>query len=124
VADEVRIQVSGAFDAWIDGLGAIEREMVIAAATPWKAAADVFFDRTQQFVHVLTGDLKASGQRAEIKHDFAALVAEVVYDSDHAIYELRRGGTHDFYGRALESTNDLFERALGQGFERMVATWR
>lgn len=121
---EAHIEISPQFDRWIRGFGDLPVELEEEVRRPWQQAADVMFDRSQQFVHVLSGRLKASGKEAEVSIGQGDVTATIEYDAPYAIYEQARGGAHAFLSRAFESTSDLFEEALPQAWERLVATWR
>lgn len=112
-----RIEVSQEMHRWVAALG--DFQLDDAALTEWHAANDKFFDRTQRYVHVLSGDLKTSG-RMSSDVDGKRLVGSTEYGGttgtegqvDYAIYEIARGGSHDFIGRALASATDDFQEGL------------
>ena len=120
----VEIEISPEWVRWIRGFDRLPVEIMREVAEPWKQAADVMFDRSQQYAHVLTGENKASGVPPEITFEALQVVATIEYTSDHAIYEERRGGSHAFLTRAFVATERLFESAMPEAWERLVASWR
>jgi hypothetical protein len=84
-----------------------------------KRAADRAFARTQSDVHVDTGSLKASG-RVALTDDWPTYATTIVYGGQswgpndpvtYAIYEMNRGGTHDFMRGATENL-EVFTAAM------------
>lgn len=114
--------VKDGLDRWIRGLDQLG-EPDEAAEEVWRQVTDVMFDRSQARVHILTGDLKASG-RSETRREGDRIVGEIEYDADHAIYEFRRGGKHDALGLAFKETYEMFRAALGQALEAQVREWK
>lgn len=124
MAGSVKFTVSRELQGWIDGLSDMER----ARARPeligaWKVAGELMLDRTQQHVHVDTGDLKSSGSLSMFDES-DGVVAEITYDAEYAIYENARGGDHAFMDRGFEESRDTFERALARGLEQVITSWR
>lgn len=117
------ITVPPDFDRWIKGLGKFEisQDMI----HDWELLNDVFFAATQRYVHVFPrrgGSLKSSG-RTSMKRDLKTrIVAQTIYGGvqgikgpvDYAIYEIARGGDHDFITRALTDTADIFQAGLAE----------
>lgn len=96
----------------------------------WEQANEIFFDRTQQYVHVITGDLKSSG-RQRVVIEGGRLVGYVQYGDgtvDYAQAELDRGGDHDFLGRGWEATqvyiSALFGKMWIRAFDSQLRTVR
>lgn len=127
MASPVTVKVSANYKRWIAGFAHLDQEAAEAAQTAWEAATDVFFDRSQQYVHVLSGDLKRSGQ-AEVQVTKGSLVGRLSYgndgDVDYAIYEEERGGTHAYLTRAWEATEAQFSRAFPEAWGKVVAGWK
>ena len=88
------------------------------------------FVLTQAATHVISGSLKASGT---MESDFNKYIwtGRIMYGGalhrtavpgppnplvDYAIYEMQRGGSHDFFG-GLPAFDPLFERAFNRFFE-------
>jgi hypothetical protein len=100
----------GQFDRWVEGLADMD-SVEPEAVEIWEQATEYFYGRTQEAVHILTGDLKASGEY-EIEPNGTTVEGVVSYgneDVDYAIYELRRGGDHDFLNGAFADTEDHFK---------------
>jgi hypothetical protein len=124
MASSVKIEITPNFDRWIEGMAVAPVTIAAVARIEWKAAADVMFDRTQQYVHVITGRLKASGKPAQIKTSHDEVTATIEYDAPYAIYEEARGGAHAFMTRGYEASSRMFESAMPKAWERLVMTWR
>lgn len=109
----ITVTVSEDLERWVRGL--TDFGLDSAALDEWYQANDAFFERTQRFVHILSGDLKRSGTM-DVEIEGKTLVGATTYGGtqgtegpvDYAIYELAAGGSHDFIGRALASSTDLF----------------
>lgn len=119
----IEITISPEMGRWERGFARMPIEAAAAALPGWQAAADVMFDKSQQFVHVISGDLKSACDGPTMSVDRGSLVAEILYDTDYAIYEHARGGDHAWLDRAYEATSRQFEQALGEAFERLVRLW-
>ena len=116
----IRIEVSN-LDFWVKGLTAAE--VGPGAVAVWSAAVDVWFSKTQQYVHVISGDLKSSGEQDVTLHGRViegALTYSGGPDRSYAVYEIRRGGAHDFLTRGFVATQKIFQRALVDAMEGMV----
>lgn len=94
----------------------------------WQAAVEVFYTATQRHAHVLSGDMKRSG-RMEVRQDGGLeIVGSVRYGGtvgaggnvDYVIYELRRGGSHDFFARGMNSARKRMEKAVGDAAFRRL----
>jgi len=119
----VRVEISVELDRWIQGFGALEAELLQRGRDSWQQAVDSLFDYSQEYVHVLSGELKASGEKRVVAEG-DRLVGEVEYDTPYAIYEHARGGSHSFLQLAYLRTYERFERALPRAFEAVVQSWR
>lgn len=82
----------------------------------WEQATERFYDRTQQYVHVDTVNLKRSGRHSttRIVH---RVIGEVVYGGthgvDYALYEFARGGNHDALGRGFNAVRATYAKTIG-----------
>jgi len=121
----VRIKVRG-LQPWIDGLdkfGVPTPEM----ERRWRQATDVFFDRTQQYVHVVSAELKASG-RMDTFSDQRNIVGQVSYGGtaacDYAVYEFARGGDHDALTRGFAAAERVFRSSLAAMLSEEAGSWR
>lgn len=119
----VEIKISPNYEKWIRGFNHAEAEMHVAGQRRWEQATDVFFDRTQANVHILSGDLKDSGD-AEVEVNAGELIGRITYDTDYAIYEEARGGSHAYIAQGWEATEEVFAQALPEAWEDVVMTWR
>jgi hypothetical protein len=123
-SSRITIEESG-LDAWISGLEKFG-DADADAEIRWRQATEVFFDRSQQAVHVISGDLKGSGEM-NTSRTLRTLVGEVVYgdtpECDYAAYEFARGGSHDALQIAYVATERVFEQTLAEIMEDEVASW-
>jgi hypothetical protein len=91
----------------------------------WELANEFFYAETQRLVHVISGDLKASG-REEVHLEGVRVVGAVAYGDEQVVYaqyEIDRGGDHDFMGRAWEQSQATFQAVFGKSWDRVVAAW-
>lgn len=127
----VEIRVSSNWDRWQTGLRHLDRELGIAVEQVWDATTDVFFDRSQEYAHVLSGDMKDAG-RATISHEGRGTIVGTVEYADrgdkkggvHAVMEEKRGGEHAFLTRAWEATEAMFSRAIPEAWAEVTRSWR
>jgi hypothetical protein len=130
MATRLELVVPTDLDIWQAGFTLLPEELVLAAAAQWEIATDLFFDNTQQVVHVITGDLKASG-RSSVSVDGQTVVGEIVYGDvdglhgfvDYAQFEEDRGGDHAYLARGWEASQSKFEAAMGLAWSSVVAGW-
>lgn len=104
----------------IRAVGEFPDEAIDSTELGWERATEVFYERTQEFVHVISGRLKSTGTHRVERHgdviegivEYGGIAAdgELV---DYAIYEHARGGDHAFLDRGWESTSHTFEAAFG-----------
>lgn len=107
----LKVVVDPKFVQWRQSFGQLPVRAT-AQTRMWQIAGDVMFDKSQQKVHVLSGDLKSSGRPAETKVEGLTVVAEIAYEAEHALFEFSRGGDHDALTRAFEETLKVFEKTL------------
>jgi hypothetical protein len=83
------------------------------------------FEDTQNRVHVITGSLRLSG-KSQTNFDGEVWTGEIEYGGltqgpinpvQYAVYEMARGGDHDFFA-GLPTHEELLEEAVGDHFER------
>lgn len=115
----IKIEVPAEFERWVSGLKSLEigpQEAVL-----FDQATDVLFAATQARVHVLSGDLKRSGERIDHVLSGSKVTTEIKYGGvvgsqgrliDYGPYEIARGGSHDFVGPAIDQTRAVFEEAM------------
>lgn len=120
----IEIQISRDWDRWIREFGQMAVTLPQEFVDEWQLAADLMYDRSQQYVHVITGQLKASGKPPVMSREGRNVVAAVEYTAPYAAYEERRGDTHGFLQRAYTDVESEFRSALGRGFDRVVRRWR
>ena len=120
------VDITG-IDGWIDGLDRLVRGVGEHQVDEWRYATERFFDRTQQYTHIITGDLKASGRYGvdRARHE---ITGHVTYGGtpqcDYAIYEFMRGGEHDALNSGYVANIDVFEQALVDGIAAEIDSWR
>lgn len=110
---------------------AIEEPPDFATIGAMEAALRTMYADTLVRTHVITGSLKATG-RTVTDFDGNKWTGSIVYGGrvrrtpspgppnkrvDYAIYEMARGGTHDFFG-GLPAYDLLFEKAFNSHFDR------
>jgi len=115
-------KVSARWQRWGAGFGHIGREFGSPAERAWEQATETMFDFSQQYAHVVTGEMKGSGS-FEVDATGREVTGRVVYDSDHAIFEEERGGSHAFLTRAWESTEREFSESMPRAWEAVVDSW-
>lgn len=120
----VVVSVPREFMAWQEGFAHLPQNMGLEGATVWELASEVFFDRTQEFVHVVTGRLKRSGRRLPVEVSGGQLTSGVEYTAPYAEIEFGRGGDHDAIQRAWVASQELFDAAFPLMWEKVVSSWR
>lgn len=124
--NRVTFTVPRELTGWKRGFEKLPVEIAVAGTEMWKAATDVLFDRSQQYVHVITGDLKSSGTSRTYIAEGSQLVGEVSYGNDqvdYAQYEEDRGGEHAYLQRAWLDSQTTFDTMLPGLWGRLTATW-
>lgn len=122
----IRFVVPPEWRAWRQGFGDMEKQAIKYGFVLWQAATEVFFDRTQEAVHILSGDLKRSGEMS-VRPYGRTIVGEVTYGNeevDYAPYEIARGGSHDFMTIGWSRAEQVFDSALPNVWENIVRGWR
>lgn len=123
---EIRIFPDARFVRWqrnFDKLG--RKPMSRAAVEEWEQSTEVMFDLTQQYAHVLSGDMKKSGTMGVEEVTPTSITCHITYGGtrksdakphwkhqfvDYTQYELRLGGDHDFFQRAHRKAQDRLEK--------------
>lgn len=126
VSGVVVMRVSGV-DRWVHGMEKLTVAALPASAVhEFKLGVEVFFAATQQYAHVLSGDMVDTGEY-EVEKEHDAVVGTLSYGGkrgpsgrmvDYVKYELRRKGSHDFYGRGLRKARERLEEATGNMIEK------
>jgi hypothetical protein len=100
---------------WIRELDKMAKVNTAKLDPAWRS----IFRDTQSLVHVESGALRASG-RAKTEHSADEWTGDITYGGtsqcDYAIYEQRRGGTHDFL-RNIPEYEETIERVIGDIME-------
>lgn len=111
---------------WISGLKDMD-SLDGEAIAIWEQATENFFGRTQEYAHILTGAMKESG-RYQMQVGGLRIDGEVIYGNAEAfytVYELARGGDHDFFELAMNDVEshfqEQFERALKAQIENKIS---
>ena len=128
MAHEIRIHPDATFVQWVKSFTKLASGMPMSreAVEEWEQATEVMFDLTQQYAHVLSGDMLRSGTMGIEEVSRTSITAHITYGGgqrsntrphwehqkiDYVKYELRRGGSHDFFKLAHQSA----ERRLQAG---------
>jgi hypothetical protein len=119
----VQVIVPREIAVWERGFRYLAGEVAARGVPTWQAATEVFFEATQRYVHVITGQLKASGRMA-VRAEGDQIVGEVAYEAHYAVYEFRRGGAHDALTRGWETAEATYRTAMGELWTEVVASWR
>lgn len=119
----IKIDVGPHWRAWTAGFAGLQAGLVAVGRRAWDEAGRGFYDISQELAHIDTGEMKASGSH-ELHTSPTELIAELVYGSDHALFEEARGGDHAFISRAWEQAEPRFAAALPEMFEAVVRSWR
>lgn len=120
---KVEIVVPREFIAWRDGFERLPDDAATEGVRQLRVATDLFFSKTQQFVHVLSGDLKASGDSAVVREG-DEVHGEVEYTEPYAQIEEDRGGEHAYMSRGWEAAADAYETAMGRVWSEVVGGWQ
>lgn len=119
MARELRIHPDATFVQWLSSFTKLGHIPISQSAVDeWEQATEVMFDLTQQYAHVLSGDMVRSGTMGIESVSANTITAHITYgggqrsntrphwknqEIDYTKYELRRGGSHDFFKRAHQS---------------------
>lgn len=109
----IRVTVSREFDVWLASF-ARAADISVEAKVEWQQAMDILYGRSQELVHVVSGNLKASG-RTDVVTEGLNVVGSLVYGDetvDYALAEISRGGSHDYLTPAMTATQGMFEMAM------------
>ena len=117
-----QVKIGPELARWIVGFDTLPAQILIAAQAQWDEATERFYQRTQQYAHILTGANISSGE-FEVHTDGMTVVGTVSY-GEHAIFEELRGGDHALITRGWEATSDVFAEALPAAFAAVAASWR
>lgn len=115
-----KFTISDEWGIWTAKMERLSKGVSEEFVDEWTATSELFFSRSQDYAHVLSGDMKASG-RLKVSVESPQLLTEVEYTVPYAAYEHDRGGSHAYLARAWESTESLMSQAFPEAWERM---WR
>lgn len=118
----MRFELRG-IGAWIAGAKGFSGQYPKELAKEFDDSVLRLFDRTQRRVHVWTGELKASGRVVPAKMSGESVNVGVEYTSDHGMWEMLRGGEHDFLTEPLNETMPELEAAATDVFVKLVNEW-
>lgn len=120
-------------DRWAQGFEHMDRDLVEHVLVEWQTASDVMYEYTQEFAHVLTGAMKADSDGAVVSVRHGSVEAEITYGpwrdetgaptKPYALYEIGRGGDHDFMTRGFVAAERDFGDALPRAFHRYVESF-
>lgn len=128
---QVQIIVPRTWDAWTEGFRDLPEEAPALLEAHWMIATELFFDRTQDAVHIQSGDLKDSG-RSEVRVLKWSVIGDVIYGGtmgtegpvDYAQEENDRGGDHAYLNNAWPMAEYAFNRAMPAVWKEVVSGWR
>lgn len=121
MAGAIQVTVNDTLARWERGLGSMN--VGPQALAVWSQAIEVMYGRTQEKVHVWKtngGTLKASGSVA-MSRDSTSVSGTITYDAPYAIYEMARGGEHDFMTIAFKETDAMFRASLGTAIDALLS---
>ena len=110
-------------DHWIDGAARFERQWQSLAEGKAEPVAERGFRVADAQVHVISGQLKASG-RYFVEKDGNEVQIVLAYEAPYAIYEFGRGGEHDALTPAIITMEDEILRLMMESIEEAIDTWR
>jgi len=127
----VRFVQDDTFAHWLSSFRKLKdgEKLPASAVREWRAANEVLFSHTQQYAHVLSGDMKSTGNlEVELGESGLTIDADLSYggpassgeDVDYTVYELRRGGSHDFFARALKQSTSILEEGVGHAMIELM----
>jgi hypothetical protein len=119
---KITVKTPAEFKSMIKLFDELPDTLADEAVTVWRVAIELFYDKTQQIIHVDSGDLKRSG-KATLRRNKLSVVGTVSYgdnEVDYAIYEEERGGSHAFMARAYEMTQSTFQAAMPQIWQNAI----
>lgn len=129
--DMIVIYGDETFRQWLRGLAKMGERIPQASVDEWNDACEVLFGATQQYAHVLSGDMLSSG-RLKVEREGLTVVGTITYgggqrtnipshwkhqEIDYTPFELARRGSHDFIERAVVKTIPRLEEAAGKMVE-------
>lgn len=121
MGNKLKVEVKG-MDTWVRGTTAFGKLLDTRLQVKLLNALDATFDMTQELVHIITGSLRGSGRKEIEQTGAATFRVAVIYGGpapgfpndpvDYAIFEMARGGSHDFMTPAVVATEHEYPRAM------------
>lgn len=130
----IKIDMGHKLPHWGRGFDRLDGPIPDGAVKEWTEACEVFFGATQQYAHVLSGDMVSSG-RLSMSRGLSEIEGLIEYNGgrrsnakpwwkhqeiDYTQYEVARGGSHDFFRRALVKTRDHMTEAAGKALGEAI----
>src|SRR5690606_11811589 len=121
---DAKVQISPNWHRWVAGFSMMSSE-IREQRDVFEAAVERFYDNAQDRVHVMSGDLKDSGEVwTEIEGgEFRGHVGFGGGDVDYAIHEHRRGGNHALLKNGWLATEREFGDVLPEMWKRVLRSW-
>jgi len=114
VMPAVEFRIESNIGELVELLGGAPDRIVSEVEADLQDVLDAAFDLTQVRVHVITGQLKASGSVVPVLIDGDEVSGGIEYSAPYASYEMGRGGEHDFLTPAVEMVTSEVEEMIGR----------
>jgi hypothetical protein len=116
-------------DAWISGAARFGGDYGKGVADDFDAISKSVYDDSQAIVHVITGELKASGQVILASSEKTGMGIEAVeggvsYTSEHGFWEMLRGGEHDFLTEPMARHMPEYRKVFDLNFSAQLSGWK
>lgn len=124
----VRFDTPIEWELWILGFDRMGRDIRRAGIVHWQIATEVFYSATQEYVHILSGGLLASGSYQVFAFETGRrIIGEVKYGGKKVKYakiENNRGGEHAYMVRGWEATQAQFEMSINDSMRLSLAAFK
>lgn len=120
---DIDLTVSADLSKWIAGAEELGRGITPEFVEEWEDASSALFHYADQFVHIDTGRLRASGEVIVVE-DKTEVGTVVMYSTPYAYEEYSRGGPHAWLALAWLEAEKHFDDAMMNGWIRTVESWR
>lgn len=114
-------------DSWIAGAARFGGEYGQTVQPEFDKVTKRLYDLTQDRVHVISGELKASGEMISSAErsglGIESLEGGVRYTSEHGFWEMHRGGEHDFLTEPLTEVIDDYTKVFDLAFKAVLSGW-
>ena len=128
----ISVKVLPQWESFVDGVAGTGRTVQDDGSARFRQAAEMMFSMTQTYVHVLSGDLISTGEVIFEQGD-GLFQATISYGGkpgaatgrmvDYAEYEIARGGSHDFLGRAMDDVEAVFGSSISTVIDEVIRRW-